>query len=759
MSPRFAATGGGAWELDGRPWRWFVVDAFAILLLAALVAVAFWPVYGSWLVFLAVVGFAAVGIGINWLGSRFGWSVGSTVLASVGGWFLFGSALTMPSQGIGVVVPSLRTLRGLATGPVTAWRDMLTLDPPIGETWNLLTVPGFVGFLVGLIGSAFAFRSRKPVAAWVPAAVGYAVAALVGSQVALWPIPVGIAFFVIVLLWTTYRRSKLRDRLSDSGGRFRPLHLATGAAMLGVAGLVAGLVVPAIGSGDRDTLRAAVEIPIDLAEHRSPLQGFRANISKHRASTLFEVRGASPGDIVRVATLDGYDGIAYRVATTSDSAVDETTFRRVGQWIADDTPGAPRSLAVTVHDYADRWVPTVGQTTSVRFGGDRSIPLAEAFFYNRDSGTGVTLAGLRKGDSYTLDAVVPNRPDDTAISRATAGNVAQPRLVDVPEQVRSLARRWTDGIPDAGAQALEIERRLKDGYFSHGQEKEVASQPGHSQARLITLLAEPERMVGDHEQYAVAMALMARELGIPARVIYGYKVGDSPAITGGDVGAWPELYLHEHGWVQFDPTPPTDRTADKIEPPEPPKPQPYVVNPPPPPQKPEVPPEDDQLPIDRGDAPEEEPEFDWAQVGAVVLITGIPLLTIVVPIALILGLKLRRRARRRNDPNVANRVAGAWLELVDKARDLGRSPSVSATRSEQAEQLSSDFGKLEGTADPVALAKEADWLVFAPGDPAEHVARDYWRESATVRKGMRKSVSLPSWVLSGLSTKSFRKIK
>ncbi|NLE97517.1 MAG: hypothetical protein GX596_05950 [Propionibacterium sp.] len=757
---RRAAPPASPWRASSRPVAWAVIDAVALLVLSALVALAFYPVYGTWYLFVAVVGFAAVGMGVSLLAAIREWAVGPTVLAAVAAWFLFGGLLTMPSSSIASVIPTPRVLLGLLTAPVTAWRDMLTLDPPIGETFNLLAVPGLVGFLIGLVGFAIGLRSNRPTTAWVPPALGFVVGALFGSTVALWPLWVGLAFFAVVLVWTTARRSVLRDRLSSTPAKQRPLRFMAGVAMIGIAGLVGVTLTPLLAdSAQRHTLRTQVEIPIDLREHRSPLQAFRANISKHRLDTLFEVRGAAPGDIIRVATLDAYDGIAYRVATLDDEAVEETTFRRVGQWIDDDGPGEAVHITVAVHGYEGVWVPTIGRTTAVQFEGDRAIELGENFYYNHASGTGVGLAGLTEGDFYSLEALVEERPPDGELREATAGTVRQPRVTDAPEQIRLYAQRWAEGIRTAGAQALALETNLRQGFFSHGQADEVTSVPGHSQHRLAALLTDAELMIGDHEQYAVAMALMARELGIPSRVVYGYEMGASPVVTGDDVGAWPELQFAEHGWVRFDPTPPEDRTADDVDPPEPPLPHPYIENPPPPPLKPDLPPPDEQLPIDRGEPPAQETTINWAQVGAVVLITGIPLLTIVVPIALILGLKWRRRARRRGDPVIANRVAGAWLELVDKARELGRSPSVSATRSEQADQLVKDFPRMGEKSDPIALAKEADWLVFAPGDPAEGVAREYWRESASARTGMRKSVGFWRWAASALSTKSFRKVK
>ena len=138
---------------------------------------------------------------------------------------------------------------------------------------------------------------------------------------------------------------------------------------------------------------------------------------------------------------------------------------------------------------------------------------------------------------------------------------------------------------------------------------------------------------------------------------------------------------------------------------------------------------------------------------------GIPLLTIVVPLVLVVGLKLRRRAGRRSNPNIGNRVAGAWSEVVDRARDLGRSPSPAATRTEQAEQLVEDFPGLRPQSDPSAMSRQADVLVFAPEEPTPEVASHFWVATREVENGLRRSVGWPRWLHSRLSTRSFRRVR
>ena len=62
------------------------------------------------------------------------------------------------------------------------------------------------------------------------------------------------------------------------------------------------------------------------------------------------------------------------------------------------------------------------------------------------------------------------------------------------------------------------------------------------------------------EQYASAMAVMLRAVGVPARVAIGFTQGTQDAdgsyvINSNDAHAWVEVLFDKAGWVQFDPTP------------------------------------------------------------------------------------------------------------------------------------------------------------------------------------------------------------
>ncbi|HEX9926458.1 MAG TPA: DUF3488 and DUF4129 domain-containing transglutaminase family protein [Anaerolineae bacterium] len=63
------------------------------------------------------------------------------------------------------------------------------------------------------------------------------------------------------------------------------------------------------------------------------------------------------------------------------------------------------------------------------------------------------------------------------------------------------------------------------------------------------------------EQYVTALVVMARSLGIPARLAAGYGSGDYNPVTNyyevrfSHAHSWAEVYFPEYGWAPFDPTP------------------------------------------------------------------------------------------------------------------------------------------------------------------------------------------------------------
>jgi hypothetical protein len=85
--------------------------------------------------------------------------------------------------------------------------------------------------------------------------------------------------------------------------------------------------------------------------------------------------------------------------------------------------------------------------------------------------------------------------------------------------------------------------------------------PSQSPSALIDFLTKSRQ--GYCQQFAFAMAVLARLAHIPARVVVGYTqgsfIGNSTyQVKTSDAHAWPELYFTGYGWLRFEPTPPNN---------------------------------------------------------------------------------------------------------------------------------------------------------------------------------------------------------
>src|SRR5690606_7384333 len=130
--------------------------------------------------------------------------------------------------------------------------------------------------------------------------------------------------------------------------------------------------------------------------------------------------------------------------------------------------------------------------------------------------------GLGKGDAYTAKVLFPQKPSDEQLADLDFEQFRMPQLANVPAIAGAKAAEFTGSARGDLQRVRSIEAMLSGtGYFSNGTEGQVPSLSGHGAGRITSLL-DAEQMIGDDEQYAVAMALMAREQGIPARVVMGF---------------------------------------------------------------------------------------------------------------------------------------------------------------------------------------------------------------------------------------------
>jgi transglutaminase-like putative cysteine protease len=742
------------------------VDALALVLVLGATAVGFGPVWGSTGYLVPAVGGAVVGLAVAWLGAWRRWPAVTVLAVAVVGYVLFGGALALPADAIAGVVPSLTTVTDLLLGAVTGWKEFVTTVPPLASFPELAVVPYLLMLVTGLLAGTIAWRSRRAAWAMLPVAVAFVGVILLGTVIAAYPVVQGLVLGGVGLLWAGWRVTAARlgeHQITTEASRAATRRLwwhrvRTGAAMLAVGGVAAAFAAPALLPDEpRTVLRETVVPPLDLYEYVSPLTAFRKYAKDMREDELFTVSGLPAGAKMRLATLDTYNGVVYDV---SSGLPGSGVYTRAGEEIATVAPGTPTRLDVAVGDYAGVWVPDTGQLEGVSYTGDRARELSETTYYNATTGTALTTAGLQPGDTYTLDTLVTVEPSEEDLRAAAIDQTDVPPLTKgvLPASLAGKAAQFMGEETDPVEQLFALRDGLvASGVFSSGLDTQPPSRPGHSADRVDQLLAD-EEMVGDDEQFAVALALMANQAGIPARVVMGFypdpeknplEPGEAFTATGADVHAWAEVPFVGYGWVPITAIPDED---NKIQP----EPKSLQVPKPPileDPEPPEEPAEAEAGKVDDEDKEKaDEDGFDWGQAFLVGVAVAVPLALLALPIVLVLAYKARRRARRRAADRPVDRVSGGWREVLDAATDLGTSVPAGATRREGAGVLAQTYG---ATA-TIPLAHRADATVFGSGEPTEQEIEAFWADVDTVVGGLRSSVNRRARVRAALSLRSVR---
>jgi len=720
-----------------RPTAGFIIVNTLLLWLATAVAgAALWPIYQDPRFIVLVVVTTLLGTVVAILGAILRWKAFVVILVGFVVLLLAGVPLAVPDEAINGFLPSIAGIVDLLAGVALGWKQLLTIALPVGD-YQALLVPAFVMVLTStIVALSVALRARWGELGVLPPVAMFIAAIAFGPEVVPWPVPAALAMLAAVLLWLIWRRwRRRRDSIrslaratdgqsADVDGAFGVRNLVAGGALLAVAAAAsigAASVLPP--TGDRDVLRTAIEQPFDPRDYPSPLVGMRRYLRDDRVDdTMFTVTGLPSNSRIRIATLDSYDGVVYAVGSDKvDSA--SGSFVRIPAGVDQSgVDGAQVKVTVSIDDYSGVWMPTIGQFESVDFAGDRAARLRDAFYYNDVGATAAVIGGLGSGDSYTLDAVIPAQPTVSELAGATPGSADVPRLGELPDELALNLDGYVEGVSDPGARLVAALTGMKDeGYISHGlATDEPPSRSGHASDRITELFTAP-RMIGDAEQYAVAGALMARQLGFPARVVFGFvpeSAGATTRVHGSDVTAWIEVDTAEYGWVTLDPVPEDRPIPDEL--PEDPtqvaRPQSIV---PPPPDRPDAA-QDQSTPDSEQDEPDTlDPVLQailaaLRVAGLVVGVAGV----LTAPFLLIIVAKLRRRRLRRTAPDTLQRIRGGWDEFADTVIDHGYAPPSSATRSELASVV--------GTLPSRVLAAVADRAVFAPDDPQPEDADHVW---------------------------------
>lgn len=501
-----------------------------------------------------------------------------------------------------------------------------------------------------------------------------------------------------------------------------------------VLGVLAAPILPGYSQPPGGSLRAATGTRVTV----NPLVAVRPSLNESPIASLFRVRSRTPL-YWRLTALDRFDGNVW-------TATPESARLSPGRDGVQRSSPAPRTVRVEqeylIDNLAGPWVPAAFEP--VRVEDIRGVSMQAT------SRTMLASRGFRTGQAFRVISEVPapigeelNADDgpDPDGERYTALPFRMPAFVALE------ALRITSGASTRLERAIAIQSYLRT--FTY--DEDVALH--HGVIDLVEFLRDVKK--GYCEQFASAMAVLARTLGIPARVVVGFGTGepgrtpDEYLVTSRQAHAWTEIHFAGHGWIAFEPTPrsggfapPSYTTTGVAQSPVDPSPtaSPGAVGP-----SPTTGPAE----RDRAENVDAGANAD-ARGGLPVLPVGLGVVLVGAAAALPGAALVRRRRRRARAKTPSELVGVRYVEFLEWCRGVALGRSTGETPLEHAGRV----GRVQGVATPEplrVLALAATEAVYADAggqaDPAaaEHAAREARTALAVVVPRWRKIRTRAGW--------------
>jgi transglutaminase-like putative cysteine protease len=334
----------------------------------------------------------------------------------------------------------------------------------------------------------------------------------------------------------------------------RRLTLAVGAGALAFA-LVGQVVLPST-----DPV-AAVNQGTAITTGDSPIVNLGSNLRRdveRRALTYTTESGR--GEYLRLVSLDQFDGDKWFVRDQAPNPENRPDEFGNPPGLSPEVERATETTRVMVANLDTAWLPLPYPTRRVT-GLDRgwtwddaSLALSSSFGSSRHQEYEAESLVLSPTPEQLLEA-------GSTVPRSVA-DLAEIAQDDVPPIIEETARAVVGDAESIYEKALALQQYLRAGDFVYSEDAPV--EEGYDGTGLEVIATFLVVKSGYCVHFASAMALMARSLGIPARVAVGFLPGERLderlegravyAATSHDLHAWPELYFDGIGWIPFEPT-------------------------------------------------------------------------------------------------------------------------------------------------------------------------------------------------------------
>ncbi|MCA9871558.1 MAG: transglutaminase domain-containing protein, partial [Anaerolineae bacterium] len=183
---------------------------------------------------------------------------------------------------------------------------------------------------------------------------------------------------------------------------------------------------------------------------------------------------------------------------------------------------------------------------------DGDLPLAEIAMLRR-AGPPLEMGNTYQVVSSLSDATIEDLQSAGTDYPAWVSDLYLNLPDDMSPRVGELAKEVTAGAETPYDQVVAIESYLRN--FTY-DDQIPAPPPGVDAVDYFLF----DVQAGYCDYYASSLAMMARSLGIPARVSAGYSQGeymeqaDVYRVREYNAHSWPEVFFPGYGWVEFEPT-------------------------------------------------------------------------------------------------------------------------------------------------------------------------------------------------------------
>ncbi|MBO3745450.1 transglutaminase domain-containing protein [Streptosporangiaceae bacterium NEAU-GS5] len=518
---------------------------------------------GAW--FWACLGVVLTVTAVAAAVTRFGLPRWSAPLLELAGLLIFLSAAFAGDKAWWRIVPTKDSMIRLSDLIFQGFDDIQRFAAPVPDNVGIsLLTSGGVG-LIAILVDLFAVRMRRAALGGLPLLALFTVPAAVLNDPIAWPaFVIGSLGFVGLLLadgrerlthWgraVLVRRSRTTTAVADTG------RLSLSGKRVGLTAIALAIVLPALipaltpaplfgfgvgnGTGKGGN---SIGIPDAIAKLSGQLT------QQSNATVLTYTVSDDTPRYLRIYSLDVFDGQKFTVSPLRGKPEDRTSDGPLPL-----TPGLGPAIPVkrvttniTISDKIEKlqFLPLPYAPVQVDVDGDwRADEQSLMVFSTKDEAAGLhytALVGEPQPTRAQLEAV-PQLPEAARYLSLPAG---------LPQEVYQKALEVTRDANNPYEQAILLQKWFtKDGGFTYN----LATRGSGSDALAQFILND---RAGYCEQFASAMAVMARMLGIPSRVAIGYtggtKIDKLWTVRTHDAHAWPELYFQGVGWLRFEPTP------------------------------------------------------------------------------------------------------------------------------------------------------------------------------------------------------------